>query len=225
MLRSVVRDAVALMPIDGEFYDHAKFQKAHAFHLEIANAIKEIVTELGPRGKLNDLVHKNDKAIQEVGHENLTPFGLSYVNRIAGDLVRTIFANSHSPKTIMYMTARAHHSAYREKGMTPAGMLLYDMRSRSRKLADHEETKREHGSPSQNPFRMTAYATLDAMMRELHRLPYLKMIANAHQKRNPLSGITVDDYLPDLEDGQPHVNYVPLQGVDFIRRPVADPKF
>lgn len=221
MLRSVIRDAVALLPIDGSLYDESKFRKSLPLHMEVVNGIREIVGELGPAGLLSDVVHINDMAIQEMGHTNLTPFGMSYRNRIAGDLVRTIFANTNSPKTIIYMTARAHHAAFRERGMSPNGMLHYDLRSRSRKLADHEGLKKEHGSPSQNPFRMTAYTTLDAMLRELHRLPYLKMIANAQAKRPPLDGISIDDYLPDLEDAQPAVNYKPLHGIQLIATPVS----
>jgi hypothetical protein len=45
-----------------------------------------------------------------------------------------------------------------------------------------------------------ANLSLDAIIRELQRLPYLKMIENAKAGKPPLLGITLDDYLPDLED-------------------------
>jgi hypothetical protein len=225
MFRSVIRDATALVPIDGKPFQSDELPKRRVLLLAgIVPALKELVRDMGPTGALTDVVQKNDRAIEEVGHQNLTPFGLSFRNRIASDLVRTIFAGN-SDKTVLHMAARGHASAFRLKTTLQSDHVMFDFRSRSRKLVDHPGLKKEFDSREGDRF--AAYVVLDAILRELHRLPYLKMIANAKAKAHPLSGITIDDYLPDLEDGQPPVNYV-SQGYDLIPRqydgPISDLK-
>ncbi|MNU47193.1 hypothetical protein D3C71_360750 [compost metagenome] len=218
MFRSVVRDACDVMPIGGEMIRQEHLDKRYPMIFELTPVVREMILEWGPDGTLVDLVQKTDKAIEEAGYSNLTAYGLTFRNRIAADLLRTIFAGNHT-KTIHHMIGRGHCNAFRVKPITRRGWVDLDFRSRSRKLVDHEGLKAEHGNPSQNPYRMTAYVVIDAMLRELHRLPYLKMIANAKQKLRPMHNVTIDDYLPDLEDLQPDVNYVPLQGVDVMTKP------
>lgn len=217
--RAVVRDALAPMHIGGEKFDEQAVRIVQPLHIEIAHVLRDKIREWGPSGKLRNLVQENDKAIAAAGHENLTPFGLSFRNRIAADLLRTVFA-AGANKSILYMVARGHTSAFRLKGLHQGNVTL-DMRSRSKKLTANRELVEEYGGPNENPYLMTAYATLDGMLRELHRLPYQKMIANTQAKLPPLHNITLDDYLPDLEDLEPNVNYVP-KAIEYIRSPLKD---
>lgn len=223
MLRSVVRDAVAMIPISGELYHGRKDTQFLPMTVMIIECIGKMVAEWGPAGRLENLVDDNDRAIEQAGHVNLTSFGRTYRNRIASDLVRTIYANAHSPKTLFELTDRAFFAAFRPKGVISSGMAMLDFRSRSKKLSENKAARAEHGRQG-NPAWMSSFITLDAMLRELHRLPFEKMIANARAKRPPLEGVTLDDFLPDLEDAQPDVNYEP-ERVEYVRMETGAPKF
>ncbi len=202
VFRAVLRDAVALIPIDGKPYDEKAYSEVSfmfgSFALEIGDLVKDFVAT----NSLNRLVEENDRRIAATKYENLTTFGDSYRRQIAADLVRTLFAQN-STKTITHMIGRAVAHTYEITGKSPDGYVKMATRNRATKLMQDPRLAELGQSDNKNQrLVIGAYIVLDAMLRELHRLPYLKMLFNAKQKRPVLSGISVDDYLPDLEDGK-----------------------
>jgi hypothetical protein len=199
MFRKVVRDAVRIVPISGRLISEIDVERHLGLYQQIAAYMALTVENAHEQGKLYSYVADRDQAIDEFGHENLSSFGAAFRNRTAVDIVRTLFAGNHT-KSVLYMVARGFNTAYephQDGRWTNFGAI-----GRGAKLLEASLPGSDFGSWDIETGQglIMANLSLDAIIRELQRLPFQKMIENSKAGRPPLANITIDDYLPDLED-------------------------
>jgi hypothetical protein len=199
MFRKVVRDAVGIIPISGRQITERDVERHLGLYQRIVGYMALTVKNAHEQGKLYSYVADRDRTIDEFGHENLSSFGVAFRNRTAVDIVRTLFANNSS-KSILYMVARGFNTAY--EPYKDGGWTRFQAIGRGAKLLEASMPHSDFGDwdIETGQALIMANISLDAIIRELHRLPYQKMIENSKAGRPPLSEITIDDYLPDLED-------------------------
>ncbi len=211
--RRVLRQAVSAIPVSGKLIGEEVVTKNLALYQEVAAFMEFVINTAHEQGMLYGFVANSDKIINAYGYENLSVFGASFRNRTAVDLVRTLFASSNA-KNILYMVARGVNTAYEpdyQKGKT-----VLKAKGRAAKLLEAGMVGSDFGDlDAETAARLLmANLSLDAMIREIQRLPFLKMIENAKAGKPPLMNLTIEDYLPDLED---------VHRLEFEGNPVAWP--
>lgn len=203
MFRKVVRNAVGIIPISGRIITERDVERHLGLYQQLADYMALTVKNAHEQGMLYSYVADRDRTIDEFGHENLSSFGAAFRNRTAVDIVRTLFANNSS-KSIVYMVARGFNTAY--EPYRDGSWTRFKAVGRGAKLLEASMPHSDFGDwdieTGQNI--IMANLSLDAILRELQRLPFQKMIENSKAGRPPLANVTIDDYLPDLEDVHRH---------------------
>lgn len=130
----------------------------------------------------------------------ITRFGMTYRARMAADILRTL-ATEESSRSFNYVLDRAilacHQPGWVNKLLTPeASKTKQAFELHGVLRAKIPAAKKRNEDENDHLNHLLLY--VDAMLRELHRLPYLKIIANVNAGRAPLSGILFTDFEDDL---------------------------
>lgn len=197
LFRSVVTGALKKIPIHDRVYEPSLGGPSRKWAQKVATMLHVMIREKA----LENVVTYTDDIRQGWGSISETKFERSYRTKIAADLMRTL-VTEHSSRSFNYILDRAivkcHLPGLTGKQLTEsasATMFSFEMfNGLVRKLPGG--ALKDYPAES---FKKTDYIFLyiDAMMRELHQLPYFKIIANVKAGKEPLAEITYDDYAMD----------------------------
>lgn len=203
VFRSVVRDAVSRIPLRGETLREKELPQIFEFQ-KAADTVANFL-RMADDHQLRGLNQTHNELMEDEGCTDLTPFDSKLRARISADLLRTIVADQ-SFRSLYYLSARAFIRCHERKngGWRVVG--------RASAIHDHyTQISLEHGGIDamlEDVGIGCGGYLVDAVLHELYRLPYFKMITNSKSGRPPLSDITEQDYLPER---QFKLNPVPLR--------------
>jgi len=188
LFRSVVRDAVALIPVRGELWPPSRTVDL-GIPSEDWRACADFVRSLS-QDRLQNFVRRNDAFLEMAGQENLTRFESRTRTRISADIVRTLVANNS--RSFRYLYDRSFINF-----MTFNRDRTHRYSRRAEKLLGswgHDDVP-EESAPGHDE--ILFHLVLDTILRELYRIPYFKILDNARRKLPPLTAITPEDYIED----------------------------
>ena len=191
LFRSVIRDALYMLPIRGQVYTEGESANS-TVTAAYAPKVKALIKSLSDTS-LRGFVAANDELINECGYTTLTKFDSSIRNRISADLLRTLVARSS--RSFDYILMRSFTSLIEIR--LPDDELVQRSKRFENLRRAYRANKRPASTLGVDDF--TCFF-LDGMLRELHKLPYFKMIENAQRKLPTMHGITPESFLPDLEE-------------------------
>jgi hypothetical protein len=196
--RAVIRDALFLLPIGDRMFSAGE-GPVTSDTIRIGSHISRFLVGLHKKGDaipfLRSFVERNNEYIAAAGYENLSTFASSVQTRIAADLFLTL-ATSNSAKTIHYLVHRGFLATHVP---TPRGTAKYSGRAAKLSRAWAQHGIWHTGDFQADGRHVIAMMITDAVMRELLRLPYVRMISNVNAGLPPLTGISLADCIADAE--------------------------
>jgi hypothetical protein len=208
LFKSVIRDALAFIPIHGERFtpDNTPLIRG------MADELAYMVRYLDHVGELTNFVSVNESVREQFGTKNLTKFEKSFRSQIAADLLLTL-ATDTSSKSFTHIVERAlkaiHKPGLGRHLTDSAKATIAAFESRNFQPNALPKFLQDAEDPA-NEFNI-CMLLIDSMLRQLHQIPYLKIIGNAKQNRAPLFDLTVEDFILDegatLNDDQENEVY------------------
>lgn len=199
IFRSVLREAVAPLRVNGKLLlESDQTWKASSMEVAALTRVLKSIIESHGKDELRKLTFYDSTDMLSVRGLHTNPNAQPSIRSgMAADLVITVFRdNAH--RTASYLIGRSIQACYDRKSIDHAKMVG---RARILQVAMNNQQKELAG----DQISIAGYVLMDAMLRELERLPYEKMIRNAKKGLRPMQGVTVDDYLH--EERYPELQY------------------
>lgn len=191
MFRAVIRDAVSDLPIRGKAPSGKALPQGSLLNV-LAGYIHDRISDMSA-SNLANFMKENNEVVSGTKYDGGESFSDKVRTRIVLDVLRSLFT-SHATRTLNLLMGRAFYATH-EKVSDNSLVTSY----RATMLHQHywrDEMGEETEDGGWDGTTMV-YGVMDALLRELYRLPYFRMIENHRNGLSPLSGITLDDYLPD----------------------------
>jgi hypothetical protein len=197
LFRSVVTGALKKIPIHERIYEPSSGGPSRKWAQKVAVLLRVLVRE----NDLENVVGYTDKIRQGWGSTSETKFERSYRTQIAADLMRTL-VTEHSSRSFNYILDRAivkcHQPGLIGKQLTEsAAATMFSFEGLNGLVKKLPGAKAKGYAQEYYDDTNYIFLYIDTMMRELHQLPYFKIIANVKAGKDPLDGITYDDYALD----------------------------
>lgn len=192
IFRAVLRNAVAPMPVRGRLLPEAdaSWNSEETWVINATTAgIRQYVAATEEKA-LRNLTFRNSQRLLSIRGLDVRPFAEPSIrSSIAADLVRIVFLDN-SYRTAKYLVSRAMYDCFPRA----SPFVEPTLRGRNRMLQIACETF--HKDREDRGTLAPLFVLLDAVLRELERLPFEKMRTNAFEGERPMARVTIDDYLP-----------------------------